>query len=151
MGKLPPALFGLVMQQMRLRPMRRLPIAFGWLTKRGDKATAQWVKPILRNNEIRRDAVKVLRAINSDRTLLVDAAKRLPKYTGRALIIWSKNDRVMPPAHAQRLNEILPNSNLVEIDDTYTLIPLDRPALLAGTIRSFLQTAPKSDYLQSTD
>jgi pimeloyl-ACP methyl ester carboxylesterase len=28
-GKLPPALFGLVMQQMRLRPLRRLPVAFG--------------------------------------------------------------------------------------------------------------------------
>ena len=39
-GKLPPALFGLFMQQMRLRPLRRLPIAFGWLTKRGDAATA---------------------------------------------------------------------------------------------------------------
>jgi hypothetical protein len=34
-GKLPPALFGLFMQQMRLRPLRRLPIAFGGLTKRG--------------------------------------------------------------------------------------------------------------------
>jgi pimeloyl-ACP methyl ester carboxylesterase len=35
-GKLPPPLFGLFMQQMRLRAVRRLPIAFGWLTKRGD-------------------------------------------------------------------------------------------------------------------
>src|ERR671935_251227 len=34
-GKLPPSLFGLFMQQMRLRPVRRLPIAFGWLTRRG--------------------------------------------------------------------------------------------------------------------
>ena len=39
-GKLPPALFGLFMQQMRLRPLRRLPLAFGWLTMRGDAATA---------------------------------------------------------------------------------------------------------------
>ena len=35
-GKLPPPAFGLFMQQMRLRAVRRLPIAFGWLTKRGD-------------------------------------------------------------------------------------------------------------------
>lgn len=33
-GKLQPAMFGLFMQQMRLRPLRGLPIAFGWLTKR---------------------------------------------------------------------------------------------------------------------
>jgi pimeloyl-ACP methyl ester carboxylesterase len=40
-GKLPPPLFGLFMQQMRLRAVRRLPVAFGWLTKRGDAATAR--------------------------------------------------------------------------------------------------------------
>jgi hypothetical protein len=28
------------MQQMRLKPARRLPISFGWLTKRGDAAVA---------------------------------------------------------------------------------------------------------------
>jgi pimeloyl-ACP methyl ester carboxylesterase len=39
-GKLPPTLFGLVIQQMRVRPLRPLPNAFGWLTKRGDAATA---------------------------------------------------------------------------------------------------------------
>jgi hypothetical protein len=38
-GKLSPAMFGMFMQQMRLRPVRRLPIAFGWLTKRGDAVT----------------------------------------------------------------------------------------------------------------
>src|SRR5207247_2886934 len=59
-GKLPPALFGLFMQQMRLRPLRRLPLAFGWLTKCGDAATAHWVKPVLAQREIRRDTVRVL-------------------------------------------------------------------------------------------
>src|SRR3954465_9588990 len=29
-GKLPAPIFGLFMQQMRLKPMRRLPLAFGW-------------------------------------------------------------------------------------------------------------------------
>jgi pimeloyl-ACP methyl ester carboxylesterase len=33
-GKLSPAMVGLFVQQLRLRPARRLPIAFGWLTKR---------------------------------------------------------------------------------------------------------------------
>jgi len=38
---------------MRLRPLRRLPIAFGWLTKYGDAATARWMMPILQQPEIR--------------------------------------------------------------------------------------------------
>ena len=46
-GKLSPTMFGLFMQQMRLRPLRRLPLAFGWLTMRGDAATARWIKPVL--------------------------------------------------------------------------------------------------------
>ena len=40
-GRLPPRMFGVFMQQMRLRPVRRLPIAFGWLTKRGDRTTVR--------------------------------------------------------------------------------------------------------------
>jgi len=46
-GKLSPEMFGLFIQQMRLRMLRRLPVAFGWLTKRGDAATARWVTPAL--------------------------------------------------------------------------------------------------------
>lgn len=33
-GRLPPRLFGMFMGQMRLRPLRRMPVAFGWLTLR---------------------------------------------------------------------------------------------------------------------
>ena len=66
-GKLPPALFGLFMQQLRLKPLRRLPFAFGRLTKRGDAATARWLEPVLTQGAIRRDTVRVLRAILADR------------------------------------------------------------------------------------
>ena len=40
-GKLSSAMFGLFVQQLRLRPARRLPIAFSWLTKRGGEATVR--------------------------------------------------------------------------------------------------------------
>ena len=73
-GKLPPSMFGLFMQQMRLRTVRRLPIAFGWLTKRGDAATARWIKPILTRPAIRRDAVRTLRAAAADIRFLLEAA-----------------------------------------------------------------------------
>src|SRR5262245_60217511 len=53
-GRLAPSLFGLFMQQMRVRAVRRLPIAFGWLTMRGDAATARWMKPVLTRPAIRR-------------------------------------------------------------------------------------------------
>jgi pimeloyl-ACP methyl ester carboxylesterase len=76
-GKLPPAMFGMFMQQMRFRPMRRLPIAFGWLTMRGDAATARWLKPVLTQPEIRRDAARMLRpsAVDSYRGQEVPGAR----------------------------------------------------------------------------
>ena len=43
----------------------------------------------------------------------------------------------MPPEHGQRLAKLLPHGQLVEVDDSYTLIPLDQPARLAQIIREF--------------
>lgn len=140
-GKLPPGLFGLFMQQMRLRAARRLPIAFGWLTKRGDAATARWMKPVLTRPEIRRDTVRILRAAAADTRFLVRAAERLPDFDHPALVVWASQDRVMPPEHGQRLAKLLPQGQLTEIDDSYTLIPLDQPARLTQLVREFTRTS----------
>ena len=136
-GRLSPALFGLFMQQMRLRPLRRLPLAFGWLTMRGDAATAGWIKPVLSQREIRRDTVRVLRAIAAEPDLMLDAAEGLRRFDRPALVVWASEDRVMPPEHGCRLAELLPLGQLVVIPDSYTLIPLDQPTRLAAVIRSF--------------
>jgi pimeloyl-ACP methyl ester carboxylesterase len=137
MGKLPPALFGAAMQQMRLRPARRLPLAFGWLTKRGDATTAGWLRPVLTQPEIRRDAVRALRGIGANRDALVRAAEALPGFDRPALIVWASEDRVMPLEHGRRLAALLPDARLVELDDCYTLIPLDQPERLAEEIAAF--------------
>jgi pimeloyl-ACP methyl ester carboxylesterase len=136
-GKLPPALFGLFMQQLRLRPVRRLPLAFGWLTRRGDAATARWLRPAWTQPEIRRDTVRMLRAALADTGLLVRAARELPGFGRPALVVWARQDRVMPPEHGRRLAGLLPAGQLVEVDGSYTLIPLDQPAELARAIRAF--------------
>ena len=125
------------MQQMRLRPLRRLPIAFGWLTKRGDAATARWMKPLL---QAARDPPRHGASAPRDRGrphLMLDAAECLPSFDRPALVVWASEDRVMPPDHGRRLAELLPHGRLVEIPDSYTLIPLDQPARLAQLIRDF--------------
>jgi pimeloyl-ACP methyl ester carboxylesterase len=140
-GKLPPRMFGLFMQQMRLRALRRLPLAFGWLTRQGDAATARWMRPVLEQPAIRRDAVRTLRAAGADTRLLVSAAECLPGFDRPALIVWAREDRVMPPEHGRRLAGLLPDARLAEIEDSYTLIPLDQPARLAQVIREFTSTS----------
>ena len=57
----------------------------------------------------------------------------------------------MPPEHGRRLAELLPQGRLVEVDDSYTLIPLDQPARLAQIIRDFgdeLETGPSRHETQ---
>ena len=137
-GRLSPQLFGAFMQQLRLRAVRRSPIAFGWLTKRGDAVTAGWIRPVLTSPAIRRDTVRMLRAI--DGRAVAEATAALPSFHRPALVVWAAEDRVMPPEHGRRLADLLPDSRLVEIADSYTLVPLDQPAALAGTIRDFVMT-----------
>ena len=43
-----------------------------------------------------------------------------------------------PPAHAQRLSEHFENSQLVWVDDSWTLIPIDQPEILTNHLRAFL-------------
>jgi pimeloyl-ACP methyl ester carboxylesterase len=136
-GRLSPGLFGLFMQQMRLRPLRRLPLAFGWLTMRGDAVTAGWIRPVLLQPEIRRDAVRALRAIRADRHVLVRAAASLAEIDHPALVVWAGADRVMPVEHGRRLAAAYRNGHLVEVADSYTLIPLDQPEKFAQLVRQF--------------
>jgi pimeloyl-ACP methyl ester carboxylesterase len=130
--------FGVFMQQMRFRMVRRLPVAFGWLTRRGDAATARWMKPVLTRPEIRRDTVRMLRTAMADPKLLLAAAEGLPGFGHPALVVWAREDRVMPPEHGRRLAGLFPDGRLVEIDDSYTLTPLDQPVRFAQLIGEFI-------------
>ncbi|HEY3560544.1 MAG TPA: alpha/beta hydrolase [Kribbella sp.] len=136
-GKLSPSLFGAFMQQLRLKALRRAPFAFGTLTKRGDAATARWIRPVLESAEIRADTVRMLRAVFANRSLLDETAPELAHFDRPALVVWAADDRVMPPEHGRRLADLLPQARLEVIEDSYTLIPLDQPQPLADLIRQF--------------
>ena len=73
---------------------------------------------------------------------MVDATEGLRGFDRPALVAWATEDRVMPPEHGRRLAELLPQGQLVEIPDSYTLIPEDQPAELARAIRDFVATTP---------
>jgi pimeloyl-ACP methyl ester carboxylesterase len=137
-ARVPGGLNALV-QPMRIRALRRLPMALGWMAKRPipDEVVDGWLRPLLAHREIRRD---VLRYIRSASAAELDAASRaLAGFDRPALVVWAAEDRVMPPEHGRRLAELLPHGRLVEIADSYTLIPEDQPAELARAIRAFVR------------
>jgi pimeloyl-ACP methyl ester carboxylesterase len=128
-----------LLQPMRIRALRRLPMALGWMAKRPvpDDVVDAWLEPLLTRREIRRD---VLRYIRSASAAELDAASRsMAAFDRPALVVWAAEDRVMPPAHGRRLAELLPQGRLVEIADSYTLIPEDQPAELARAVRAFVR------------
>ncbi len=140
-AKVPGGLNAMI-QPLRLRPLRRLPFAFGWMSKRpvSDEVMDGWLRPMLTQRGIRRDLLKYLRAVDKRDTL--EASERLRSFDRPALVVWAKEDRVMPPEHGRRLAELLPRGRLIEIADSYTLIPEDRPEELARVIRGFVRDTP---------
>ncbi len=133
----------LAFQSLRLRPLRRLPMTWGWMSKRPvpHGVMDEWFRPLLTNQEVRRDLRKYACSIPPKKVLL-EWAERLRTFDRPALVVWAAEDRVMPPEHGRRLAEILPRGRLIEVADSYTLIPEDQPDELARAIRSFVQDTP---------
>ena len=134
-----PGLVLLVMAPLRVRSLRRLPIAYGWLTQEPIDSDAEdsYVLPILGDRGIRRDLRRLLNGLDPRYTL--DAAARLSRFDRPALIAWSAEDRFFPPAHGERLARILPDARLESIPGARTFSAEDRPERLAELIGSFVR------------
>ena len=132
-GAIPVAFGGL-----RLRRLRRLPIAFGWLTNEPIDRDAEdsYVLPVLTRGEIRRDLRRVLSGLDPADTL--DAAAKLTRWDKPALIAWSEGDRFFPPEHGERLARIIPGAKFELIEGARTFSPEDRPERLAAAIAEFM-------------
>jgi pimeloyl-ACP methyl ester carboxylesterase len=124
---------------LRLRPLRRLPIAYGWLSKTRIEAEAEdsYVLPVLSSGEVRRDVRRLLAGLDPKYT--IDAALKLTSFDRPALIAWSREDRFFPPAHAERLAKVIPGAGLEWIDDSLTFSPEDQPERLASLIAAFVR------------
>ncbi len=129
-------------QPLRWRWLRRLPFALGWMTKRPipDTVTDAWLRPVLIQREIRHDLTRYLRT--SKKGDMLAAAELLRGFDRPSLVVWAREDRVMPSEHGRRLAALLPQGRLIEVADSYTLIPEDQPGELARAIRQFIRDTP---------
>lgn len=135
-GAIPIAFGGL-----RARAVRRLPIAYGWLTNEQIDPDAEdsYVLPALTNKGVARDVRRLMRGLDSKYT--IDAALKLAGWDRPALIAWSENDRFFPPEHGERLAKIIPGARFEQIDDARTFSAEDQPERLAGMIGAFVEEA----------
>jgi pimeloyl-ACP methyl ester carboxylesterase len=133
-----------VMRQAILRrPLRRLPMVYGQMSKRGvpDALLRSWLEP-LRRREIQRDLRKYVGDVRRGKRDMAAATASLASFEKPVLVVWDTEGRMMPSEHGRMLAEAFPNATLVELDDCYTLVPIDRPRRLAAELRQFAAQAP---------
>ena len=133
-----PGALRLAIAPLRVRRLRRLPIAFGRLAKKpiphvlGDR----WVDAFLSDRRVRHDAVTFTAAIST--TFTNDVAAKLPGFTKPALLIWAPENRVFSTDNCSRLGAALPDSRIEHVDDAYAFVPLDQPERTAELIDAFV-------------
>ena len=121
---------------MRPAAARRLPIAYGWVSKRADNAlTRSWIAPGLASPAIRREIAAILKGMNARYT--IEAAQRFGEFTKPVLIAWAPADRFFKLALAERLARDFPDARLEMIEDSYTFVAIDQPARTAELIAAF--------------
>ena len=124
----------------RFQRLRRLPMTFGSMSRRPvpREIMDRWFSPAIEQRDVRRDLRKYVIDAAQGRRDLLAAADALRSFDRPALVAWASEDRLMPHEHGPRLAELLPQGQLVEIPDSYTLIPEDQPEALAGHMRELL-------------
>jgi pimeloyl-ACP methyl ester carboxylesterase len=134
-----PGGISLLARTLALKPMRRLPVGVGALTKRPvpDEIVDGWLRPLLTDKAIRNDFRRY--SLGVRKTELLEAVGGLRTFDKPALVVWAADDLMMPREHGSRLAGLLPRGRLLEIQDSRTLIAEDQPEQLSAALREFIR------------
>jgi len=135
-AKVPGALRALL-EPMRSKRARRLPLAYGWLTKRPvpDDVMDGWTLRALKDPGIMADLRKALAGLNPE--ILLDNSPKLTAFDKPVLLVWSRDDKFFKVAHAHRLAAIFPNARVEELTDAYAFVSWDQPDRVAELVGAF--------------
>ncbi|MBO0840669.1 MAG: alpha/beta fold hydrolase [Sciscionella sp.] len=135
-AKLPGSMALLGALQRPYRPYIRLFNYLGLIKRPVPREIADsYTEPLRRNKFVRRDIRKFLLDVHRRHTLA--AAEKLGGFTKPVLLAWAADDVIFPVSLAYRLAAVLPNATVVEIADSYTLVPEDQPSRLAELVIDF--------------
>jgi len=135
-----PGMLWLAMQLQRFGWFRRAPGAWGWMSRTAVPKDVMdaWFAPAQRDPDIRRDLRTF--ALSTPTTQELDRlASGLPGFDRPVLVVWARQDRLMPREHGPRLAQLFPRGRLVEVEDSFTLVPVDQPDLLADELLRFIR------------
>lgn len=123
----------------RSRFLQRLPLTYGWATKRPipDDIMAAYLRPMARDARVISDFRRFLGSLSP--AALAEVSPELAGYPHPALIVWPEEDRVFPAAGARRLADTIPNARWASVPDSYSWVPEDQPGVLAELLADFLR------------
>lgn len=118
--------------------VRKLPVAFGLLAKQplDPRVSDSYALPCLRDEGVLRDTAAVM-AGASTAAVHEAGARLVESWRKPTLLVWSREDPVFPLTHARRYATELADARLVEVEDSYSFTPEDRPDALAAAIAEF--------------
>ena len=119
----------LAVQTLRVPGAARLPFTLGRMADRVPRPMLKhWIAGPAGSRAVRRDLAKYVEA--PDFGDLDSATARLATFGRPTLILWSRQDAVMPHAHAVKLERAMSSAELVTLESGKTLLQLDRPELV---------------------
>src|SRR5687768_4117371 len=133
-----PASFRLVGHALKLQPLQRLPVTFGWAAREPidpEIVYGSYLAGLRNSAGVRRDFARMLRAADSRDT--VRAAELLTTFDKPALVAWAAEDKFFPREHGRRLAELLPQGRFELVERSRTFIPEDNPGALVALIAGF--------------
>jgi pimeloyl-ACP methyl ester carboxylesterase len=128
-------------QVVRLKPIQRLPTAYGWATTKPiePRIMASFITSIRENPGVRADLERVLRAAR--KADMQAASHSVRAFDKPALVAWSAGDKFFPVEHGRKLAELLPQGRFELIEDSRTFVAEDQPERLVQLVREFLASA----------
>lgn len=119
--------------QMRVRALRQSWLGFGLLAKNlPADLTRAWIEPTRTDAGVRRDTVRLLKAIRPAE--LLDVSTRLKDVKIPVTVIWGMADRAFRPSLGRRLHAAFTDAAFVPVEGARTLLALDAPDELTEAI-----------------
>ncbi len=144
LSRVPGLTAGLAQTMLHVPILRRLPIAYGALTKTpiADEVLTQWITPAATNAGIRRDVNKFTRSVSKQITL--EVAEELRSFPHPVLLVWPPSNFFFPLSLAERLARDIPNARLEVVEGAGVFLPEDKPEALAGAVSEFVRETTTS-------
>lgn len=65
-------------------------------------------------------------------------SKRLYRLSTETLVVWGAEDRLIPPVYVSRWQALLPQADLLQVENAGHMLPYEQPRRLADAVLAFL-------------